>query len=173
MVTSGGARVGDRAIAFEAVVPPGRVELTWSRDADRDRECAMEHRLGTRVTISMPVRIIRARATLAFGRLLNASSSGAYIETSSPPPLLARIDVICGCSHGAECAGVPAYVTRVRPNGVGVEWLEFAPAEIRQLLLGRSGQFEKRKKTAAGVRPPGASVAGAESRIAPTMMAPL
>lgn len=126
----------DRVMASEAVVPLGRVELISSRDAYRGGDCTMELRLGTRVTISLPVRIIRARAAVAIGRMLNASLSGAYIETSVPLSLLARLDVVCKpvCTERADCPGVPAYVTRVGRNGVGVEWFEFAPATIRQLM---------------------------------------
>lgn len=143
----------DRAIPSEPVV---LLELVPSRDADDGDDCTMEHRLGTRVRTSLPVRVIRARIALAFGSMLNASLSGAYVETSTPLPLLARIDVVCGpvCADRAHCPGVPAYVTRVEPNGVGVEWLEFAPAMIRQLLLGESERFQKSKKTAAGVKSP-------------------
>lgn len=114
-----------------------RVELISSRDADRGSDCTMEHRLGTRVMTSLPVRVIRARAKHTFGRMLNASLSGAYIEASAALPLLARIEVVCGPvrSDRAECPGVPAYVTRVGRSGVGVEWFELAPATIRQLIL--------------------------------------
>lgn len=157
----------DRAIPSDAAVWLERVELVSSRDANGGDDCTMEHRLGTRVPTFLPVRIVRARAVLAFGRMLDASLSGAYIETSVPLPLLARVDVVCGpaCSHRADCPGVPAYVTRVNPKGVGVEWLEFAPAEIRQLVRGESGQFEKWKKAAVGVKSSKRPAAGADSRV--------
>lgn len=126
----------DRAMASEAGPPLGLGGLISSRDAHRGGDCTMELRLGTRVTISLPVRITRTRTAGAFGRMLNVSLSGAYIETSAPLSLLARLDVVCEavCTERADCPGVPAYVTRVGRNGVGVEWFEFAPATIRQLM---------------------------------------
>ena len=158
--------MADGAVSSEAVVRLVHAELISSREADRGGDCTMEHRLGTRVTTFLAVRIVQARAVLAFGRMLNASLSGAYIETSAPLPLLSRIDVVCGqsCSDRAECSGVAAYVTRVGSNGVGVEWLEFAPAAIRQLMLGEFEQFQKSTWTAAGANSSKAPAAGADSR---------
>lgn len=158
----------ERAILSETAVSLERVELVPSRDADGGDDCAMEHRLGTRVPTFLPVRIVRARAAPAFGSIRNASLSGAYIETSATLPLLARIDVVCGpaCSDRAHCPGVPAYVTRVGRNGVGIEWLEFAPEAIRQLVLGESEGLQKRKKAAAGVKSPRYPAADADSRVA-------
>lgn len=115
----------------------------------------MEHRLGTRMPTSVPVRLLRARTVLAFGSMLNASLSGAYIETSAPLPPLARVDVACGpvSPDRARCPGVPAYVTRVAASGLAVEWFEFAPSMIRQLLLpGESEESPATKSSAAGRR---------------------
>ena len=156
----------DTAILSETAVLLERVELVSSRDADGDDDCTMEHRLGTRVPTFLPVRVVPARAALVFGSMLNASLSGAYIETAATLPLLARIAVVCGpaCSDRAPCPGVPAYVTRVGRNGVGIEWFEFAPEMIRQLVLGESEGLQKRKKAAAGVKSPRSSAAGADSR---------
>ena len=156
----------DRAIPSETAALLERVELVSSGGADGGDDCTMEHRLGTRVTTSLTVRVIRARAALAFGSMLNASLSGAYIETSATLPLLARIGVVCErvCSDRAHCPGVSAYVTRVGRKGVGVEWLEFAPAMVRQ-LLGESEDFQKRKQTAAGVKSSKSSGPLADSRV--------
>lgn len=157
----------DSVISSDAVVLLGCAEPISSREADHGRDCTMEHRLGTRVTTFLPVRVIYAQVALAFGRMLNASLSGAYIEISVPLPLLTRIDVVCGqvCSDRAECSRVAAYVTRVGSNGVGVEWLEFAPAAIRQLMLGESEQLQKRRRAAAGVKSSKFPAAGADSRV--------
>lgn len=156
----------DRAIPSETAVLLERAELVSAGDADGGDDCAMEHRLGIRVTTSLSVRIVRARAALAFGSMLNASLSGAYIETSATVPLLARIDVVCErvCSDRAHCLGVPAYVTRVGRNGVGVEWLEFAPAMVRQ-VLGESEDFQKREQAAAGAKSSKSPGPPADSRV--------
>lgn len=153
--------MADTAIPSETLVLRERVALVSSRDAGEGEGCSMEHRLGTRVPTSLPVRLVRARAALAHGRMLNASSSGAYIETSASLRLLARIDVVWGpeCPDRAQCPGVPAYVARVGPSGVGVEWLEFAPAMIRA-LLGESEGAQSRKKT-AGAKTPKSPATGA------------
>lgn len=168
MQISGRAQVVDRAISSEAVVPLGRAERVSSQEADRGSDCTMEHRLGTRVTTFLPVRVIHARALLAFGRMLDASLSGAYIETSAPLPLFARIDVVCGqgFSDRAECSGVAAYVTRAGAHGVGVEWLEFAPPAIRRLMLGEFERFQKGQRTAGGVKSSTFPAGGADPRVA-------
>ena len=165
----------DRAVPSETAVLPEPGELVSSRDAEGGADCTMEHRLGTRVPTFLPVRVVPARAALVFGRMLNASLSGAYIETAATLPLLARIDVVCGpaCPDRAHCPGVPACVTRVGRKGVGVEWLEFAPEMIRQLVLGESEGLQKRKKAAAGVKSPRAAAADADSRAAHALVATL
>ena len=167
--------MADRAIPSETAVRLESVELVSSRDAHGGDDCTMEHRLGTRVPVSLPVSIIRKRAAHAFGSMLNVSLSGAYVETRATLPPFARVDVVCWptCSDRAHCPGVPAYVSRVGRNGVGIEWLEFAPAMIRQLLLGESEGFQKRKQAVAGVISPGSATEGEDSRVARAAVATL
>ncbi len=97
----------------------------------------MEHRLGTRAPLSLPVRLEKEGRTLAFGRLRNASVSGAYVETSLDVQLLAPIEIVCGWATPgrAGTSVIAAYVVRVTATGVAVEWHEFGPGPIRPLLL--------------------------------------
>ena len=99
-------------------------------------EGGMEHRLGTRMPISLPVQLHCPGNTPAPGRMTNVSLSGAYVQTSADLKPLARIGMTCKHPF-SEAAGVPcvaACVTRVAADGVALEWLEFAPAVIRQLM---------------------------------------
>lgn len=96
----------------------------------------MEHRFGTRRPLSLPVRLDKRGETLAFGRMLNVSLSGAYIETTRIFQPLMQIEIYCGRFSGdpARASGIAAYMARKTITGVGVEWCEFAPAAIRRLM---------------------------------------
>lgn len=112
-------------------------------------EGRMEHRLGARMPLSVPVWLQRAGELPLPGRMLNVSLSGAYVETSAGYPLLARISIACalGLAERAAASCVAAYVTRVSSDGVGLEWFEFAPAVVRQLM--RAEKIRARSPIAA------------------------
>ncbi len=99
----------------------------------------MEHRWGKRVILSVAVRL-RTRAGHAIpGRIENASLSGAFVRTSPDLPPYAHVLL--------EIEGTPvksqpidAYVVRVTPEGLGLEWAEFAPPAIATLLARASAR---------------------------------
>jgi hypothetical protein len=65
----------------------------------------------------------------------DVSLSGAYLETARRLPYMGRV-VLRMLSHGRGRAAtlVEGYITRVSPEGIGVEWCEFAPQAIVELL---------------------------------------
>ncbi len=96
----------------------------------------MDHRLGTRRSFVLPVRLERHGRPTAFGRVLNVSLSGAYIETSAPFSPFSRVDLVCGpvLYERIGASRIAAFVTRATAGGVAVEWFEFAAPVIRRLV---------------------------------------
>lgn len=106
-------------------------------DAERsDLQRPMEHRLGTRMQLSVALWLRHASELPLPGRMLNVSLSGAYVETSAQYPLLASVSVACASeiTDGNAASCLTAYVTRVSTDGMALEWFEFAPEAIRQLM---------------------------------------
>lgn len=94
----------------------------------------MEHRWGHRITLDLPV-IVAHGAKTAAARLCNASSSGGFVATRMRLPLWTQIDVrLVPLRAGEKSASIPAAIVRARHDGFGVEWVEFAPDDIRALL---------------------------------------
>jgi hypothetical protein len=74
----------------------------------------MEHRWGIRRILEVGVTLYVESKSAAAGRLLSASSSGAYVATSAVLPIMSRVDVALGWGrtpHGVRNR-VPAYVVR-------------------------------------------------------------
>jgi PilZ domain len=87
----------------------------------------MEHRWGERFPVRAAVRLHCAKWDAA-GYLKDASLSGAFVHT--------RLLVAPWTQVELELLGIRivAYVVRVAPDGLGIEWTEFAPRVIRELL---------------------------------------
>lgn len=94
----------------------------------------MEHRWGARVRVNLPVYVSAAFAGYDC-RMTNVSLSGALMKSDCElrlhsiievhiklPPPSPRVDV------------VKAHVSRKLTQGVGVEWCEFAPTIVKDLL---------------------------------------
>ncbi len=96
----------------------------------------MDHRLGTRRSLIAHVRLERHGGPTAFGRMLNVSLSGAYIEMSSSFAIFTRIEFVCGRAvyERIGASRIAAFVTRAPAGGVAVEWFEFATPVIRRLV---------------------------------------
>jgi hypothetical protein len=100
----------------------------------------MEPRWGERAPVDLPVKWTARPFAVRTGRLSNVSVSGAFLctglELIKP---LTRIQVVLDQAGPRFTTPViPAYVTRVLPHGVGIEWCEFAPKAIRDLIRGVS-----------------------------------
>jgi hypothetical protein len=109
----------------------------------------MEHRWGKRVGVDMPVKISAHPFVIRHGRLLNVSVSGAALSAGLALRRLSRIEVAIDLPHRTRSASasIPAYVTRVSKDSVGIEWCQFAPRPIAQFLqsLSRRPNIRLRK----------------------------
>jgi hypothetical protein len=96
----------------------------------------MDHRWGRRVEVDFPVRLAAHRFAVRDGRLINLSVSGALIEADLDARVLCRIQVVLllPAFPRHEAPVVEAYVARKHRHGIGVEWCEFAPRAVRDLL---------------------------------------
>lgn len=89
----------------------------------------MEHRCGRRFSIDVPVSMIALPSTIGGGRLLNMSSTGAFIQTRLVFPVLTLVylespDALRRDRLSERRA---ACVVRQCVSGIGIEWFDVAP----------------------------------------------
>jgi len=99
----------------------------------------MEHRWGKRVIVHIPVQLTVAEPFFSCdGQVTDLSVSGARIVTSQPLRILSRIQVLIDASilPKGPAATLTAYVARHHTSGVAVEWCQFAPAAVADILRG-------------------------------------
>jgi len=96
----------------------------------------MEHRWGARQTLDIGIKFHIGSGVPVFGRMLNASSSGAYVATSATLPVTSLIHVVLrsGTHRHNHHHRIAAYVVRADERGVGIEWQEFAPPPVLALI---------------------------------------
>jgi len=111
----------------------------------------MEHRWGERVELHLTVKLsCRGSAPPVAGCLENVSSSGAFVRTEGCGPPRGPVEVIL--EQDGSDSGRPrsmrllAYVVRESAAGVGIEWSEFAPRVIRELLVRRPSASGERQR---------------------------
>jgi hypothetical protein len=99
----------------------------------------MEHRWGKRFPLHEAVKLRLRTGAVVAGGIANASLSGAFVQTTSRLPIntyvLLELDSDGAQQSGPEC--IPAYVVRAVPDGVGLEWSEFAPPAVVARLPSR------------------------------------
>ena len=107
----------------------GRVAALWNY-------VRMEHRWGERIAVDIPVRVAGRPYVFWPGHLTNLSVSGAAIEADHAWKPLARIEVLLDLPFRARCDApcLPAYVTRSGKDDIGIEWCEYAPPIVCELL---------------------------------------
>jgi hypothetical protein len=94
-----------------------------------------ESRWGDRVRVNIPVQVSVNALTGADGCLKNLSLSGALVKADVDLGLHTLIQVsIQTPSPSQQAAAIAAYVSRKVKEGVGVEWCEFAPSVVKDLL---------------------------------------
>jgi hypothetical protein len=92
-------------------------------------------RWSRRIAVDIPVQVSTNGSPTIQGHLNNLSLSGALVTTDHAFPLHAYIEVSIkplGTGHGA--VRVMARVMRNLEGGVGIEWCEFAPTAVTDLL---------------------------------------
>ena len=100
----------------------------------------MEHRWGQRRPTNVTVRFVTMPATTGIGRLLNLSSTGAFMETNLNLRLLSLLylEPVDQPSDTSATGRLAATVVRQGPTGVGLEWCEFG-AEMTQVYARLAG----------------------------------
>ncbi len=88
---------------------------------------------------------------------MNLSVSGASIKADFDLRRLSRIQLVVDMVQRARCdaPSIAAYVTRVSKDSTGIEWCEFAPPAITELLQ----SFASRRYIRARKPEPGAAIA--------------
>jgi len=108
----------------------------------------MEHRCGTRYKVDLAV-YARAHAGVvsSVGWLRDVSLTGGFLETALPAQPLAHISLRLIDADGQLGPRLEGQVVRRAPNGLGIEWSEYATELIR--ALGRSGDRDHYTATSA------------------------
>jgi hypothetical protein len=94
-----------------------------------------ESRWGDRVRVNIPVQVSAKALAGADGCMKNLSLSGALVKSDVDLGLHALIHVSIKMPPPSQrAAAITAYVSRKVKDGVGVEWCEFAPGVVKDLL---------------------------------------
>jgi hypothetical protein len=96
----------------------------------------MEHRCGTRYVVDVPVYVRTRNAALSSaGRLCEISITGGFVETVMPAPPLSyiAIQVVTDEKLPRELLFLEGQVVRRDPQGLGIEWNEYAPRLVQHL----------------------------------------
>jgi PilZ domain len=116
----------------------------------------MEHRWGERFAVRMTVELSSGSSPPVAGSLENVSASGAFVRTAErgPPRGPVAVTLRQEISDRLRSVRLPAYVVRETDSGVGIEWCQFAPRAVRELMIqGRSaGPDPRRRGTASSAR---------------------
>jgi hypothetical protein len=97
-------------------------------------------RWGERIAVDIPVDVTADGSPTIHAHLKNLGLSGALVTTDHALPLHAYIEISIKPQETArDAVRVMARVTRQLEGGVGVEWCEFAPNVVTDLL--RSPSF--------------------------------
>jgi hypothetical protein len=96
----------------------------------------MDHRWGKRVLVDLPVRISTRRYPVTLGYLSDLSVSGAWVAADLDARVLCRMQIALILPHRPrrDAQIIEAYVARKQAGGLGIEWCDFAPRAISELL---------------------------------------
>jgi hypothetical protein len=93
----------------------------------------MEHRCGTRISMSARVFVTTTNRVTAVACVTNASVTGAFVETAAKPPLLSRVTLRLPLARRPALA-LDGYVVRHGDGGIAVEWLEPGSDDTIELM---------------------------------------
>lgn len=95
----------------------------------------MEHRWGERYDTSVDVKLRHGNCHTERGRLVNFSSSGAFVETNQVLPPLSHlvVELYLPLRTTNRKVTLTASVIRADREGVGIEWCDPLPFETRWL----------------------------------------
>lgn len=99
----------------------------------------LEHRWGARVQVNIPVRVEATALPMGNGWMKDLSLSGAFIKSDRDLRLHTLVEVsIALPPPSSRTAVIKAHVSRKFKEGVGIEWCEFAPSIIKDLVRSAS-----------------------------------
>jgi hypothetical protein len=100
-----------------------------------DQLIGNEHRWGQRIAVDIPVEVATQSSPAIHGHLKNLSLSGALLEADHQWRLHAHVEVNVRLPEARHNdIRMMARVTRLSKGTAGVEWREFAPDAVRDLL---------------------------------------
>jgi hypothetical protein len=96
----------------------------------------MEQRWGERLSVNVPVRVSAHAFSVRDGRLTDLSVSGGHLDVAMDLRPGARVEVLVLLPYRSkhEAPAVYGFVTRRYREGFGLEWCEFAPLAVAELL---------------------------------------
>jgi hypothetical protein len=94
----------------------------------------MEHRWGERRPIDFKVRFVMMPATVGTGRIVNISSTGAFMRTQMTLRLLSLLYLQPMESPDGDNKHIKATVVRRDATGVGLEWCEYDAKTMKYYL---------------------------------------
>jgi hypothetical protein len=95
----------------------------------------MEHRWGERIRMDMPVHVSADEVAGILGCMRNLSLSGALLRIDANLRLNALIEVSVELPQPSHSPAILlAHVSRTGKEDVGIEWCEFAPIVVKDLL---------------------------------------
>jgi PilZ domain len=99
----------------------------------------LEHRWGARVQMNIPVVVEATALPMGSGYLKDLSLSGAFIKSDRDLRLHTLVEVIIALTPpSSRTAVIKAHVSRKCKEGIGVEWCEFAPNIVKDLVRSAS-----------------------------------
>jgi hypothetical protein len=95
----------------------------------------MEHRWGRRQSTNLMVRFFAASGATGIGRVMNISSTGAFLATTERlrPLSLVYLEPAAATFWEMQSRRIAASVVRQDASGVGLEWCE-AAAEMTSVV---------------------------------------
>ncbi len=116
----------------------------------------MEHRWGKRHAIDLPVSFTLQSGRRGVGRVLNISTTGAYVQTEIPLRILTLIELFIegGVPRGARFRGC---VMRRDQGGVGLEWETPIPSDLMRIVPPYPSSIPRATAPNSFVRLPGMS----------------
>jgi hypothetical protein len=99
----------------------------------------MDHRWGHRIAVDLPIRVMHpGMSRCEPGRLSNISLGGALISSALDSSVGARLQVSVTIPSGTTSydSVIDAYLVRRADPAIAIEWSEFAPTEVIDLIRG-------------------------------------
>ena len=110
----------------------------------REQSYELEHRWGERFPANFPILITTDVISSAAGIIRNVSMSGALIETGIELRLRCLVSIRLELSLPSRRSTlIQAHVVRKGRDGVGVEFCDFAPRAVKDLLRSLSCQVDR------------------------------